>query len=202
MITMSAVEIGKIVDGVVTGITSFGAFIQLPDGKTGLCHISEIADSYVKNVSDFLKESQPVKVKIINIDDKGKVSLSIRQAMPKPENAPASAPSQGYQGRPQGGSPRPHGNGPRPQGNAPRSQGYTPRSSDSGRDQRPGNRPSSPAPYFSPKPQNFRSERTNSGGGFEDMLTSFMKDSDDKLKGIKKNAKSSRRGNGFSTKTK
>ncbi|SCZ76123.1 S1 RNA-binding domain-containing protein [Acidaminobacter hydrogenoformans] len=200
---MSAVEIGNIVDGVVTGITSFGAFIQLPDGKTGLCHISEIADSYVKNVSDFLKESQPVKVKIINIDDKGKVSLSIRQAMPKSENAPAAAQGQGYQGRPQGGSPRPQGSGPRPQGNAPRSQGYGNRSSDSGRDQRPGNRPSSPAPYHASKPQGFRSDRNSSGGGgFEDMLSSFIKDSDDKLKGIKKNAKSSRRGNGFSTKTK
>lgn len=202
MITMSAVEIGKIVDGVVTGITSFGAFIQLPDGKTGLCHISEIADSYVKNVSDFLKESQPVKVKIINIDDKGKVSLSIRQAMPKPENAPASTQGQGYQGRPQGGSPRPQGGGSRPQGSAPRSQGYAPRSSDSGRDQRPGNRPSSPAPYHASKQQGYRSDRGSSGGGFEDMLSSFMKDSDDKLKGIKKNAKSSRRGNGFSTKSK
>lgn len=88
MTTMSAVEIGKIVDGVVTGITNFGAFVQLPDGKTGLCHISEIADSYVKSVADHLKESQPVKVKIISVDEKGKVSLSIRQAAEKPAEAP------------------------------------------------------------------------------------------------------------------
>jgi S1 RNA binding domain protein len=179
---MSAVEIGKIVDGVVTGITSFGAFIQLPDGKTGLCHISEIADSYVKNVSDFLKESQPVKVKIINIDEKGKVSLSIRQAAPKPEGAPATST------RPPAGSSRPHG--------------YPPRSSDSG-GYRSSNRPSSPAPYFAPKSQNSRTDRRDSSPGtFEDMLSGFMKDSDDKLKGIKKNAKSNRKGNGFSTKAK
>jgi S1 RNA binding domain protein len=193
---MSAVEIGKIVDGVVTGITSFGAFIQLPDGKTGLCHISEIADSYVKNVSDFLKEAQTVQVKIINIDDKGKVSLSIRQAMPKSENAPTASKPSNYPPRSQNGAPR-------SQGSAPRSQGYTPRSSDSGSyQQRSSNRPSSPAPYFAPKQQGFKSDRRESGGGFEDMLSSFIKDSDDKLKGIKKNAKSSRRGNSFTTKSK
>lgn len=175
---MSAVEIGKIVDGVVTGITSFGAFIQLPDGKTGLCHISEIADSYVKNVSDFLKESQPVKVKVINVDEKGKVSLSIRQATPKPEGAPVST-------RPSSPASRPHG--------------YPPRSSDSG-GYRPSNRPSSPAPYFAPKSQNSRTDRRDSPGTFEDMLSGFMKDSDDKLKGIKKNAKSNRKGNSFNSK--
>ena len=61
-------EIGKVVDGTVTGITNFGAFIQLPDGDTGLCHISEIADEYVKDVKDYLKESQTVKVKIIEMN--------------------------------------------------------------------------------------------------------------------------------------
>ncbi|HEX2927688.1 MAG TPA: S1 RNA-binding domain-containing protein [Ruminiclostridium sp.] len=74
-------EVGKIVEGKVTGITAFGAFIQLPEGKTGLVHISEVAQEYVKDVGAHLKENQIVKVKILSIDPNGKVSLSIKKAM-------------------------------------------------------------------------------------------------------------------------
>ncbi len=74
-------EPGKIVTGKVTGISPFGAFISLGEGKTGLVHISEVALTYVKNISDFLKENDEVKVKIISIDESGKVSLSIKQAL-------------------------------------------------------------------------------------------------------------------------
>ncbi len=74
-------EPGKIVTGKVTGISPFGAFVSLGEGKTGLVHISEVALTYVKNVSDFLKENDEVKVKIISIDESGKVSLSIKQAL-------------------------------------------------------------------------------------------------------------------------
>lgn len=74
-------EVGKIVEGKVTGITAFGAFVQLPEGKTGLVHISEVAQEYVKDVSAHLKENQTVKVKILTIDPNGKVSLSIKKAM-------------------------------------------------------------------------------------------------------------------------
>lgn len=75
------VEVGQIVEGTVSGITNFGAFIELPEGKTGMVHISEIADVYVKNIKDFLKPNDIVKVKILSIDDKGKISLSIRKAI-------------------------------------------------------------------------------------------------------------------------
>lgn len=71
-------EVGAILEGRVTGITKFGAFVDLPEGKTGLVHISEIADTYVKDINDFLQEGQEVKVKIINMKD-GKIGLSIRQ---------------------------------------------------------------------------------------------------------------------------
>ncbi|ACL77372.1 S1 RNA-binding domain-containing protein [Ruminiclostridium cellulolyticum] len=74
-------EVGKIVEGKVTGITAFGAFVQLPEGKTGLVHISEVAQEYVKDVSAHLKENQIVKVKILSVDTNGKVSLSIKKAM-------------------------------------------------------------------------------------------------------------------------
>ena len=73
-------EVGSVVEGKVTGITKFGAFIQLQDGTMGLVHISEIADSYVTDVNEYLKENQIVKVKLISIDSKGKLSFSIKKA--------------------------------------------------------------------------------------------------------------------------
>ena len=58
-----SLEVGAIVEGEVTGITNFGAFVQLPEGKVGLIHISEVSNVYVKDVHDFLKEKDKVKVK-------------------------------------------------------------------------------------------------------------------------------------------
>lgn len=83
--------VGSIVEGVVTGITKFGAFVELPGGVTGLVHISEVADAYVKDVKDYLKETDRVKVKVVNIDEKGKIGLSIKQAQPKPAAPPRNA---------------------------------------------------------------------------------------------------------------
>lgn len=70
---------GNIVEGTVINITNFGAFIEV-EGKTGLVHISEVADSYVKDIREHLNEQDKVKVKVISIDDNGKISLSIKQA--------------------------------------------------------------------------------------------------------------------------
>ena len=61
-----AIEIGSILEGTITGITNFGAFVQLPDGKVGLVHISEVANEYVKDIKDFIKEQDPVKVKVLS----------------------------------------------------------------------------------------------------------------------------------------
>ncbi|NLY42889.1 MAG: S1 RNA-binding domain-containing protein [Clostridiaceae bacterium] len=82
------VEVGKVVEGKVTGITGFGAFIQLPDGKTGLVHISEVAVEYVKDIKDHLKENQVVKVKVLSVDDDGKISLSIKKALASESGKP------------------------------------------------------------------------------------------------------------------
>lgn len=73
-------EIGAIYDGKVTGLTGFGAFVSLPDGKSGMVHISEVSTDYVKDIKDFLKEGQDVKVKVVGISPEGKISLSIRKA--------------------------------------------------------------------------------------------------------------------------
>jgi S1 RNA binding domain protein len=80
---MSSVSVGAILEGVVTGITNFGAFVELPGGVTGLVHISEVADTYVRDVKDYLKEQERIKVKVINIDANGKIGLSIKQANPR-----------------------------------------------------------------------------------------------------------------------
>lgn len=73
---------GNILEGTVVNITNFGAFVEI-EGKTGLVHISEVADSFVKDIRQHLHEQDKVKVKIISIDDNGKMSLSIKQAMEK-----------------------------------------------------------------------------------------------------------------------
>jgi S1 RNA binding domain protein len=85
-------EVDKIVEGKVSGITSFGAFIQLPGGKTGLVHISEIAEEYVKDIKAHLKENQTVKVKVLSVDNNGKISLSIKQALPSIPKVKSSRP--------------------------------------------------------------------------------------------------------------
>lgn len=72
-------EVGTILEGKVTGFTSFGAFIDLGEGKKGLVHISEVASDYVKEISDHLTVGQDIKVKVISIGDDGKISLSIKR---------------------------------------------------------------------------------------------------------------------------
>lgn len=106
--------VGAIVDGKVTGITKFGAFVALPEGRSGLVHISEIAYSYVNEVSDHLHEGQEVKVKIIGIDQVKRINLSIKQVEPPPQRAPrqGGGSRQGGGGRP----PRQGGGGSRPMG--------------------------------------------------------------------------------------
>lgn len=82
------IEVGQIVEGKVTGITNFGVFVDLGEGKSGLVHISEIAQTYVSDVKEFVKENDVVKMKVLNISDDGKISLSIKKAQepaPQPE---------------------------------------------------------------------------------------------------------------------
>lgn len=78
-----AIEVGSVVEGKVSGIMSFGAFVTLSDNKVGLVHISEISASYVTDINQHLKVGDSVKVKVIKIDDNGKISLSIKKATEK-----------------------------------------------------------------------------------------------------------------------
>ena len=82
-------EVGMILDGKVTGITNFGAFVDIGEGKSGMVHISEVASAYVTDIHEFLTVGQQVKVKIIALFPDGKINLSIKKAVEK-EEAPAS----------------------------------------------------------------------------------------------------------------
>ena len=79
-------SVGEVVTGQVTGITKFGAFVALDAKKTGLVHISEVSRSYVNDIHDHLTEGQDVKVKIIAIDENGRINLSIKKALPRENN--------------------------------------------------------------------------------------------------------------------
>ncbi|UJF33109.1 S1 domain-containing RNA-binding protein [Paenibacillus hexagrammi] len=186
-----AIEVGTKLEGRVTGITHFGAFVELAEGVTGLVHISEIADNYVKDVNDHLKLDDKVTVKVINVDKDGKIGLSIKQTIDKPvEERPARPERQGgggYQGRPsgdrggfQGGRPgggdrgmAPGGGGGRPGGGGGFNRGGD-RGGRGFNKQQGGNRPAS----------------------FEDKVSRFLKDSEERISSLKKNTESKRGGRG------
>ena len=139
-----AIEIGAVVEGEVTGITNFGAFLQLPGGKVGLIHISEVSNVYVKDIHDFLKEHQKVRAKVLSIDDRGKIALSLKQVEEKPET------------------------------------------------------PAKPVrPKEAPVVEK-RAPRQTGPLSFEDKLSKFLKDSDDRLLDLRRNTESKRGGRGAS----
>ena len=80
-----SIEVDSKLQGKVTGITNFGAFVELPNGSTGLVHISEVADSYVKDINEHFKVGDMVEVKVMNVGADGKIGLSIRRAKPESE---------------------------------------------------------------------------------------------------------------------
>ncbi len=104
-------DVGKIYEGKVTGITKFGAFVELEPGTTGMVHISEIANTFVNEIKDHLTEGQAVKVKVLSVNEDGKISLSIKRAVdnppPRRENGGARKPYNG--GRHSDGGKRPDG---------------------------------------------------------------------------------------------
>lgn len=91
--------IGDIVEGRVTGITKFGAFVAFDENRSGLVHISEVANTFVKDVSEHLTVGQTVNVKIIAIDENGRINLSIKKALPV-EPRPFAAPRNPAANRP------------------------------------------------------------------------------------------------------
>ena len=113
--------VGAIVEGKVKSITNFGAFIALPENKTGMVHISEVANAYVSDIRQHLTEGQDVKVMVIG-NENGKINLSIKRLEAKPQRENTGRPGNGYRG----GGPRQEG-GFQPRNNtANRSSGRAP----------------------------------------------------------------------------
>ncbi|MDR5682687.1 MAG: S1 RNA-binding domain-containing protein [Armatimonadota bacterium] len=83
----ATVQIGQIVEGVVAKITNYGAFVDLPSGRSGLVHISEIADTFVRDIREYLREGQTVRVKVLGLNERGKLDLSVKQALSPEERA-------------------------------------------------------------------------------------------------------------------
>lgn len=143
-----AIEAGNVLEGIVTGITAFGAFVELPDKKVGLVHISEVANEYVKDVHDFFKVGDKTTVKVLNVDDRGKIGLSIKQAQAGGEK---NAQSERKEFRPK--------------------------------------------PEF--RERKFDTQRRTGGpSSFEDRLSRFLKESDERLMDLKRNTDSKRGGRG------
>ena len=156
--------VGAVLEGKIKSITNFGAFVSLPENKTGMVHISEVANAYVSDIRQHLTEGQDVKVMVIGTDN-GKINLSIKRLEPKPQRENNG----GFQRR-EGGNFR-GGNGGynrnREGGNFPnrdreQGQNFTPR---------PQRAPAPPAP---PKTADQK---------FDDMLSAFMTESNSKLSG-------------------
>ena len=89
--------VGSVVEGKITGITNFGAFVELEGKKTGMVHISEVSSTYVKDIKEHLKENQTVKVKVLSIGEDGKISLSIKRAEEQTQRTPRPSYNNDYQ---------------------------------------------------------------------------------------------------------
>ena len=150
--------VGAILEGKVKSITNFGAFVALPENKTGMVHISELANTYVSDIRQHLSEGQDVKVVVIS-NENGKVNLSIKRLEPKPQRENT--------GRPQGNF-RPAGDRPQRREGAFQGQGNA--QPQTGRPQR------APMPPAAPK---------TADQLFEEKLKAFMSESDNKLSGIR-----------------
>ncbi|MCL2023366.1 MAG: S1 RNA-binding domain-containing protein [Oscillospiraceae bacterium] len=88
-----AIEEGAILKGVISGLTGFGAFVDLGEGKRGMVHISEVANTYVQNIQDFVVEGQEVTVQVLTVSNNGKISLSIKRLQPElPPDTPPPRP--------------------------------------------------------------------------------------------------------------
>ena len=164
--------VGAVLEGKVKSITNFGAFIALPDNKTGMVHISEIANAYVSDIRQHLTEGQDVKVMVIGTDN-GKINLSIKRLEPKPqrENNGFQRREGGNFQRREGGFQRREGNG----GNFQRREGGF-QNREQNQQSRPQRAPVQPA---APK---------TADQLFEEKLKAFMTESDSKLSGIRQYA--------------
>ncbi|MGI6156336.1 MAG: RNA-binding protein S1 [Enterococcus sp.] len=144
-----SIEVGVKLPGKVSGITNFGAFIDLGSGKTGLVHISEVSDGFVKDINDVLKVGDEVTVLVTTIGNDGKIGLSIRKAKDQPKEEKREYPKKDFQ------------------------------------------RPQQKKPF--PKAQSTSNQGKQD---FDSLMSSFLKDSDDRLSSLRRNTEGKRGGRG------
>ena len=158
-----SIEVGNILPGKVTGITNFGAFVDLGNRKTGLVHISEVSNSYIKDIKDVLTVGDEVQVKVMEIAGDGKVSLSIRRAS-------ADFSEETVEEK------------PKFQKSAPRNQEGQ----------------GSKKPYLAKSAPSFEKKSPSQAkvNDFDAMMSSFLKDSEDRLTSLKRNTEGKRGGRG------
>ena len=183
---------GAVLEGKVKSITNFGAFIALPENKTGMVHISEIANAYVSDIRQHLTEGQDVKVMVIAVDPAGKINLSMKRLEPRPQHAGQNGSRPGFHRDGNGGNPhRGDRDGgsfhrDRESGSAPHGQrsqdgqssgNFHGHSNFRGQGGRPsGSRSSAPTPPAAPK---------SADQLFEEKLKAFMSESDSKISSIR-----------------
>ena len=159
--------VGAVLEGKVKSITNFGAFVALPENKTGMVHISEVANAYVSDIRQHLTEGQDVKVVVIG-NENGKINLSIKRLEPKPQRENNARPGSFRQGdRPQ-----------RREGGFQNREGGIQNREGGFQNREGGNRPARPAPVQPAAPK-------TADQLFEEKLKAFMTESDSKLSSIK-----------------
>lgn len=158
-----SIEVGNILPGKVTGITNFGAFVDLGNRKTGLVHISEVSNSYIKDIKDVLTVGDEVQVKVMEISGDGKVSLSIRRAS-------ADSSEENIEEKPKFQKSAPHNQ---------EGQGFK-------------------KPYAAKSAPSFEKKSPSQAkvNDFDAMMSSFLKDSEDRLTSLKRNTEGKRGGRG------
>ena len=168
-----AIEVGNVFEGRVTGVKPFGAFVALPEGRVGMVHISEVSNAYVQDIATVLHEGDTVKVQVIQVAPDGKIALSIKRLLPRPERP--ARPAHDNRG------PRP--NGPREGGRG----GFRSGPREGGR---------SAARDSAPRVWQPKTPTKSDNMSFEDMMSRFKSQSEEKMADLDHET-NNRRGGGY-----
>ncbi|GAD17551.1 S1 domain-containing RNA-binding protein [Lentilactobacillus otakiensis] len=163
-----AIEVGEKVNGKVSGITNFGAFIDLGDHRTGLVHISEVSDGFVKDIHDVLKVGDDVTVKVLKIEGNNKISLSIRKASDNHDHEASKNENHSHRNFHENNHEGHENHG------SHENHSYHSRGGNTGRN----------------------SHSNNHEESFDDMMSGFLKESEDRLSTLRKNTEGKRGGRG------
>lgn len=176
-----SMEVGQKVNGTITGIKPFGAFVAIGEDKSGLVHISEISNEYINDINQVLKLGDEVTVKILTIAPDGKISLSMRQANEEAEAATKPKPRKEFQAKDSGQATKPFNKGPKKEENFHSIHPTVPKG-----DNNYG--------YANQNVTGKYAQRNNDD--FDKLMSNFLKDSEDRLFSLKRSTEAKRGGRG------